>query len=167
MEIILSWINNGKKGESIMKLVRYNPFNDSFYDSVSRKKGFLPAVDIDSTEDDITLKVDPPGMKKDDISVNIEEKVLTIKGERVNTSEDKTERSFGLFERTFTLSDELLTEGVMAEFVDGVLEITLKKDKEKAEVKKSSLINVIPSHSFMGTEVFSPHVLLIILQSAP
>ncbi len=147
------------KGALIMRLVRYNPFNDmrvfknsfndffndSLFDSNYTKKQFLPAVDIASNDDDVILKVDLPGMKKEDISVNLEDNVLTIKGERKIESEEnkdnyyRRERSFGSFERTFSLSDELLTEEVEAKFVDGVLEITLKKDKTKAEVKQITI----------------------------
>jgi len=140
-----------------MKLVRYNPFNertlfsdflnDSFFNTCAAPKAeqFVPAVDIASTDDDVTLKVDLPGMKKEDISLDIEENVLTVKGERKTESEEKKnsyyrkERSFGSFKRSFTLSDELLTDDVSAEFVDGVLEITLKKDKTKAEVKQITI----------------------------
>jgi len=138
-----------------MRLVRYNPlnelsvfrnaFDDFFTDSVSRiekSQCFSPAVDIVNKEDKVELNVDLAGMKKEDIVVNIEDKVLTISGERKFQEEEKKEnyfrreRSCGSFKRAFTLSDDILTEEVTADYVDGVLKIVLKKDMVKEEVKQ-------------------------------
>ena len=147
-----------KTGGVTMKLVRYNPFreidffgnsfNDFFNDSFFNTKkhaGFYPAVDIAAKDDTVILSVELPGISKDDISVNIEDKVLTIKGERKNETEEKKEtyyrreRSFGSFERSFTLSDEIQTDEVFADYKDGILKITLKKDTIKEEVKQITI----------------------------
>ena len=141
-----------------MKLVRYNPFseidfwgnsfNSFFNDSLFRTKkqeNFYPAVDIVSKDDTITLDVELPGMNKEDISVNIEDKVLTIKGERKVEQEEKNgsyhrrERYFGTFKRSFSLSDEVLTDEVSADYTDGILKVTLKKDTTKEAVKQITI----------------------------
>ncbi len=139
-----------------MKLVRYNPFNDidfwgnsfnsCFNDSVVREKrsqGWTPVVDILSQNDTVVLNVELPGMKKENISVNIEEKVLTIKGERKLENEDnvfhRRERYYGNFKRSFNLSDDILTDEVSADYTDGILKVTLKKDTTKEEVKEITI----------------------------
>lgn len=141
-----------------MKLVRYNPFNEidfwgnslnSFFnDTITRTKkadSFNPAVDIVSKDDTITLNVELPGMNKEEISINIEERVLTIKGERKFENEDKKdtyyrrERSYGSFKRAFTLSEDILTDEVSADYKAGVLTVTLKKDTTKEEGKQITI----------------------------
>ncbi len=138
-----------------MKLVRYNPFNeidffgntfdhffnDSFF-KPKKSEGFFPAVDIVSKDDHIALSVELPGVNKEDISVNIENKVLTIKGERKYDNEEnkdsyyRRERAYGSFKRSFTLSDDIVTDDVSADYKDGILTVTLKKDTAKEEVKQ-------------------------------
>ncbi|MDD9304400.1 MAG: Hsp20/alpha crystallin family protein [Desulfobacter sp.] len=138
-----------------MRLVKYNPlndfsvfqntFNDFFTDPVFKSAGPRPlssAVDIVSTDETVLLFVELPGLKKEDIQVNIEDKVLTISGERKDTAEDtkenylRRERKFGQFKRAFTLSDEILSDEVTADYVDGVLKVTLKKETTPQEVKQ-------------------------------
>jgi len=141
-----------------MKLVRYNPFNerafwgnsfnDIFNDSVFKTKthdSFYPAVDILNEKDRVILDVELPGIKKEDIAVNIENKILTIKGERKSENEEKKEtyyrreRSYGSFKRSFSLSDEVLTDEVTADYKDGILRLTLKKNTTKEEVKQITI----------------------------
>ena len=141
-----------------MKLVRYNPinelafwgnsFNDFFNDSFFKTKTdepWYPAVDILNEKEAVVLNMELPGIKKEDISVNIEDRVLTIKGERKFENEEKKdryfrkERSYGSFKRSFSLSDDVLIDDVNAEFKDGVLKLTLKKDNTKEEVKQITI----------------------------
>ena len=138
-----------------MRLVRYNPFNemsvfknafdDFFTDPVFKPRearDWRPAVDIVSKDDRVELSVELPGIKKEDIAVNIEDKVLTISGERNFEEEEKKdnyfrrERRFGSFKRAFSLSDDILTDEVTADYEDGVLKVTLKKDTVKETVKQ-------------------------------
>ena len=141
-----------------MKLVRYNPFreidffgnsfndlfNDSFFNT-KKHEGFSPAVDIINKDETIELTVELPGMKKEAISLNIEDKVLTISGEcKVQEEEKKDnylrrERNCGSFKRSFTLSDDILTDEISAEYVDGILRIVLKKDTVKEEMKQITI----------------------------
>ncbi|MCP3943511.1 MAG: Hsp20/alpha crystallin family protein [Desulfobacteraceae bacterium] len=140
-----------------MRLVRYNPLNElaaltnSFNDFFTNpqangeSKDWYPAVDILDQADSIELRVDLPGVHKEDIAVNIEEKLLTISGERKSETPEN-ENTFsrkecitGSFKRSFKLSDDLITDEVDAGFKDGVLKVTLKKNKTKEEVKQITI----------------------------
>ncbi len=141
-----------------MRLVRYNPFNefsvfkntfDDFFNTpaISRAEArqFTPAVDIVDREDHVELNVELPGINKEDIKVNIEDRVLTISGEHKNENEEKKEnyyrreRRYGSFKRAFSLSEEILTDEVTADYKDGILKITLKKDTAKAQVRQITI----------------------------
>jgi HSP20 family protein len=104
-----------------------------------------PQVDITEDDKEYLIKADLPEMKKDEIKVNVTEGVLTISGERKTEKEEKNkkfhriERSYGTFERSFTLPDDANGAKVAAEFKEGVLRVHLPKNpvaKPKAiEVK--------------------------------
>lgn len=141
-----------------MRLVRYNPFNElsifrnSFDDFFSAPEvrasdagQFTPAVDIVDREDQVELNVELPGIRKEDIKVNIEDRVLTISGEhRAENLEKKEtyyrrERRYGSFKRAFSLSDQILADEVSADYKDGILKITLKKDTAKEEIRQITI----------------------------
>ncbi|MEH0020119.1 MAG: Hsp20/alpha crystallin family protein [Desulfobacter sp.] len=137
-----------------MRLVRYNPLNemsffrnafDDFFNDTSRSRkpaSWYPAVDIVSKDDSVEVSVELPGMKKEDISVNIEDKVLTISGERKSETEETTEtyhrreRWCGSFKRAFTLSNDIMVDEITADYVDGILKVTLKKEPATETVKQ-------------------------------
>jgi HSP20 family protein len=97
-----------------------------------------PAVDIYDEGGEIVMKAEIPGMKKEEIHVEIDNRNVTISGEK--KKEEKTERkdyyrlerSYGSFVRTFTLPSELRTEKARASFKDGVLEIRVPKTADAA-----------------------------------
>ena len=102
---------------------------------------WAPAVDIVDEKDAIKVKADLPGMKKDEVEVNLENDVLTIKGEKKEEKEIKekdfirSERYYGSFYRSFSLPTGVDAAKVNAVYKDGVLEITLPK-KEGAKPKQ-------------------------------
>ena len=104
-----------------------------------------PNVDIFEEGNEVVLKTDLPGMKKEDIKVDITENMLTISGERTKTEKIekgnyfRNERTFGAFERRFELPGDLDTEKVTAHYEHGVLElrIPMLKEAEKKHVKIS------------------------------
>jgi HSP20 family protein len=108
---------------------------------------WLPDVDIAEEKDRMVIKADLPGMKQEDITVEVTDGVLSIKGERkheAETKEGKTyrlERSYGSFLRSFTLPADVDAAKVNAAYKNGVLEISLPKIAEakakqiKVEVK--------------------------------
>lgn len=95
-----------------------------------------PAVDVAETEDAITLHVELPGMKLEEIDIELTGDTLTIRGERKRVREEqkdnfvRVERSFGRFQRTFTLATPIQHDKVSAAYRDGILEITLPKSEE-------------------------------------
>src|SRR5215813_4220779 len=102
---------------------------------------FIPAVDVYEDEHNITLTAELPGVDDKDVSINLENGVLTVSGERRMENEEKKdnfhriERSYGRFIRTFTLPPTVDAENVNAEINNGVLKITLAK-REEAKPKQ-------------------------------
>lgn len=105
-------------------------------DSVFEMGDWLPVVDIEETKEAFLVKAELPGVEKDDVSVNIEDGVLTIKGEKKSRTEDKkqhrVECSYGSFVRSFTLPKTVKAEGVEAEYKNGILNLTIPKSSETA-----------------------------------
>lgn len=102
-----------------------------------------PDVDIFEEGGDVVVKAEVPGMKKEEIAVEIRDDRLTISGEK--KKEEKVEkkdyyrfeRSYGAFTRSFTLPPGVRTDGAKATFRDGVLEIRIPKAEEaQAKVRK-------------------------------
>jgi HSP20 family protein len=100
---------------------------------------FMPLADIVERDKEYLIKVDLPEVRKEDVKVLFDDGVLTIKGERKFEKDEKgdkvhrTERYFGLFERSFVLPDDVDTKAIRAEAKDGVLTIHLPRSAvEKA-----------------------------------
>lgn len=110
-----------------MNLVKWGPFHDTFFTD------WAPAVDVQETDAEFTLKADLPEVKKEDVKVAMEDGILTVEGERKQEKEEKgkkfhrIERSYGTFVRRFSLPNEVETGAVRAEFKDGVLTVHLPK----------------------------------------
>jgi HSP20 family protein len=94
---------------------------------------WTPSCDVYETDNEIVVKAEIPGMKKEDVKVSIEDNLLTLSGERKFEEETKREnyrrieRSYGAFTRSFTLPPSVDTKKVTAEFKDGLLEVKLPK----------------------------------------
>lgn len=101
------------------------------------KNGVFGAVDISEENNTITVKADVPGLKKEEIVIDVDNNVLTIRGERKLEKEQKEknyyrlERSQGVFERSFDLGTIIDQSKVKASYKDGVLEIQLPKAEAK------------------------------------
>jgi len=97
---------------------------------------FVPPVDIYEDEHSIQLKLEVPGIEKEDLDVKVENNVLTVGGERKFEKEEKeenfrrVERRYGSFVRSFTLPNTVNTEDVTADYSSGVLKIRLGKRAE-------------------------------------
>ncbi|HEY9227883.1 MAG TPA: Hsp20/alpha crystallin family protein [Gemmatimonadaceae bacterium] len=102
--------------------------------------GFLPATDIVETDDLVVLAIELPGLEKKDLDINVEDGVLSVRGEKLEEKkqEDKKyhllERTYGSFQRSFMLPRSVDSEKISAEFQQGVLKILLPKTAE-AKVK--------------------------------
>ncbi len=139
------------------KIKRWEPFReleafrrdmerlfDSFFGkySVEEYEGlWSPPVDIEETENDIIVRVELPGMKKEDIKIRTTGDSITISGEKKHEAEEKgkhfhrIERAYGRFERTIDLPVEVEPDNAKATYENGVLTVTLPKS-EKARAKE-------------------------------
>ena len=112
-------------------------FESAFPGEAFAHGGWMPAVDIyETAEKDVVVKVDLPDMKREDIKVTFENNVLTIEGERkfdrdVQAEQyHRTERSYGAFNRSFTLPATVDAARVDAGYQDGVLTVKLPRREE-------------------------------------
>lgn len=99
----------------------------------NRVTGFTPAVDVHETTDDYLVKVDLPGVKPEDVNVEVNENVLTISGSRTPWELGETqlvERPYGSFARTLTLPQGVDADSIQAGYEDGVLELRIPKPAE-------------------------------------
>ena len=100
--------------------------------------GFTPLVDVHETEDEYLVKVDLPGVKADDVNVEVNESVLSISGSRVAEERGQAqiiERPYGSFVRTLTLPRDVDSDSIEASYQDGVLELRIPKPAEQKPKK--------------------------------
>ena len=109
-----------------------------------KQNGLNPEVDIYEENGKIVINADLPGIEKKDISIDLHDRVLTIKGERLAEAEVegknyyRQERVYGSFQRSFSLAEDVVSEQIEAEFKDGVLKIEIPKPV-KEEPKKITI----------------------------
>lgn len=95
-----------------------------------------PKVDITESDDHYVVRAELPGVGKDDVTVELEQGVLTLRGEKKTRRDEKVERgrrlecSYGAFSRSFTLPPDADDDRIDAKFRDGVLEISVGKRPE-------------------------------------
>ncbi len=105
-----------------------------------------PSVDIFEEGDDVVVKAELPGMKKEDIEVKLTDNTISISGEkkkeeRVEKKDYyRLERSYGSFCRAFSLPAEVQTDKAKAQFKDGVLEVRIPKSEEARKKEKKLTI---------------------------
>jgi HSP20 family protein len=117
-----------------MTIVRWDPFRDF---GLATSNAWMPAVDIYQTNDhEVVLKAELPDMDREAIDINIENFVLTIKGQKKVSNEVKdeqfhhVERRFGTFSRSFSLPQTVDTAKVGAEYKNGVLTVRIPVREE-------------------------------------
>lgn len=126
---------------------RFSDIMDEFFnDAVNNQRdSFVPSIDISETEDQFLISAELPGMKKEDISINLSNSRLAISGERSLKEEEqgkkfhRVETSYGSFERSFQLPDNVDPESISAAYENGLLNISIEKSEK--EVKKQIEIN--------------------------
>ncbi len=131
-----------------MAIIRWDPFRDMtqvqnqfnrLVDQVwsGRQESWLPAVDVFDTKDSVVLKAELAGMDPDEIQIEVEDNVLTIKGERKfeeTVDEERyyrVERRFGSFQRNLALPQGVKPEDISAAYEDGILTVTVPKVEEE------------------------------------
>ena len=109
-----------------------------------RSAAWSPCVDIAELEDRFTILAELPGMTQNEISVTVENSVLTIKGEKkppeadTAATEVRTERGYGSFHRSFKLGERVDVKGIEASYRDGVLHLSVPK----AEIARPRSIDI-------------------------
>ena len=105
-----------------------------------------PSVDIAATDKDYTISVEVPGVDEDDVKLELVDNVLTIRGEKRQSSESKdrdfyrVERSYGMFQRVLTLPDDVELDQINAQFANGVL--TINMPRQAVSQRQGKLIDI-------------------------
>ncbi|MFN8582316.1 MAG: Hsp20/alpha crystallin family protein [Gemmatimonadaceae bacterium] len=96
--------------------------------------GWVPAVEISETNDELVMTAELPGMKREEVEVFFEDDMLTIRGEKKEEKKEAVEkkyhmweRTYGAFQRSFTLPRTIDPAKILAEFKDGVLKVHMPK----------------------------------------
>ena len=106
---------------------------------------WLPSVDVFEDKESLKIVAELPGLKPEDVKITLENSTLTLRGEKKQVAEEKTERvhryerSYGSFERSFSLPNTVDTDKVAASFENGVLTIALPK-AEKAKPREIAVV---------------------------
>lgn len=112
-----------------------NPWRELFYDDTALG-AWAPRMDIVETEGAYEIEVDLPGVPREDIKLTLENRTLTISGEKKDELEEKkaeahrVERFFGRFSRSVHLGKDVDSEKVEASYKDGVLKVCVPKQEE-------------------------------------
>lgn len=102
----------------------------------------VPSIDVCETVAEFVVEAELPGMDEKDVSVTLNNGVLTLKGEKKSERDEKkddyhlTERSYGSFQRSFQVADTVDADKVRAAFEKGVLKVTLPKRPEAVKAEK-------------------------------
>lgn len=114
----------------------------SVFGSLASFGDLSPQTDIRETETEVIVTTEMPGIKEDDVTLSLQNRVLTLKGEKKSESrkdEDNyhmVERRYGAFQRSFRLPDSIDEEAVTAKLEDGVLTVAVAKRKEAQKTTK-------------------------------
>ena len=112
-------------------------FDVFFGGGEQQSRRWVPAIDLVEGEDHFVLKADLPGLAEDDVSIEVQDGMLTISGERKAEHEARErgwyriERAFGSFSRSLTLPDGIDPDAISAGFNRGVLEVRIPKPEER------------------------------------
>lgn len=98
---------------------------------------WIPAMDLVEAEDRFLLRADLPGVPEEDVKIELDDRVLTVSGERKSALESRgkeyhrVERAYGAFSRSLTLPEGVDPDGVTARFDRGVLEVAIPKPEQR------------------------------------
>jgi len=112
-------------------------FNSSFVPSTENVTSFKPGANIVETEKAFEIQLALPGLKKEEVKIDLTENTLTVSGERIFKTAETNETihyqeiRHGKFSRSFVIPENILQESIEANFTDGMLDITLPKAEPK------------------------------------
>jgi HSP20 family protein len=140
-----------RRGDVFGELTRMqdemNRFFDDFFGEQRRglaEGAWLPSVDVSETDSELMVRAELPGMSHEDIEINVQDNILTLKGEKKQEKKEekenfhRLERSYGGFSRSFSLPAGVKPDDIKATFKDGVLQVTMPK-AEEAKAKKIAI----------------------------
>ncbi len=142
-----------------MSLIRWDPFGDidtmfnrlipsSFANFArlsegnGRKLDWAPSAEISETDKEYVIRAELPAVKKEDVQVMLEDGMITIKGERKQQKEDKNEKFhrvesfYGSFARRFSLPENVNSDTITCESVDGILTVHIPKTEPSKQKPK-------------------------------
>lgn len=143
-----------------MAIVRWDPFGEALrmqremdrlfsrlgaIERGEEKGTWMPAIDVKRSGDDVTIHAELPGIKPEDVEIELTDNVLTIKGKRVVEEQEEgedwlvRERSYGAFERSLTLPEGVDPASITASYHDGILEVHVPKALEAARPKTTKI----------------------------
>jgi len=139
-----------------MSLVKFNHrprinslFDDFFSHSemldANYNKNTVPAVNVKETDKAFTIELAVPGMKKEDLNIELDNNKLTISNEQEESKEEETEKytrrefMYSKFQRTFNLPKEVDSKNIKGDYQNGILNITIPKMKESNLTKKITI----------------------------
>ena len=135
------WREMGAFSNNANRLFDGTVFPATWFNEDSELQNWRPVVDAYDNDEKIVIKAELPGVDKKDIHVDVKDGILTLSGERSYENEVKEEnfhrkeRSFGKFQRSFTLAKGLNTDKIDADYKDGVLKIEIMKPEEEKPKK--------------------------------
>ena len=118
---------------------------------------FAPSLDVDQDEDKYSIALEIPGVRREDVSVETREDALVISGTKNRKPKEEgsenvqSSRQYGRFVQSLSLPDDADRENISAEFADGVLTVTVPRDKERDQ-KRTRQIEVRAGESSSGDE---------------
>lgn len=110
-------------------------------------KGSIPAVNIKEEANTFQIEVAAPGLNKENFDIKVDDKVLTISGNKEESKEEKDEKfnrkefSYTSFQRSFHLPEMVDAEKIEAHYKDGILQISVPK-REEAKMKEAKRISI-------------------------
>ena len=126
----------------------FNSFFNEFLDEENNKKdcNCTPATNILEEDDKFVLELAVPGLKKENFSISLDDKLLNISSEVQDKEEtdknyNRREFAYGSFSRSFTVPKSVDNEKIGADYENGILRVTLPKKPEEAKIKKQISIN--------------------------
>lgn len=141
IEVFIMTLMRYTRPSSNLASKRFSDMIDEFFnDAVNdRRDSFVPSIDISETDKQFIISAELPGMKKEDININLENGRLAISGERSFEKEEegktyhRIETNYGSFSRSFQLPDNVDENSIKASYEDGLLNITIEKGEDKVK----------------------------------
>lgn len=124
-------------GRDLLRSVQDPWFADWTQDRLAIAGIVSPPIDITENDDEYHVRAEMPGVSKEDVTVEFENGLLSIRGEKKSRHDEKTEKgrhlecTYGAFSRSLSLPKDAETDEITASFKDGVLEVAIKKSPDR------------------------------------